>query len=231
MNWEVIGASIPKLLAGAGLTLELVGLGLAIGLVIAIPLALARVSGRWWLNGPAYGYIFFFRGTPLLVQIFLIYYGLSQFQGIRQSVLWPILREPFWCAIIAFALNTAGYTGEIIRGGIRGIPHGEIEAARAIGMSRVLLFRRIILPRAFRLALPAYGNEIIILLKSSALASTITLLDLTGVARTIIARTYMPIELFVMAGAIYLVITFLITRAIRALEHRLSPHTRPPKPA
>jgi len=231
MNWEVIGASIPKLLAGAGLTLELVGLGLAIGLIIAIPLALARVSGRWWLNGPAYGYIFFFRGTPLLVQIFLIYYGLSQFQGIRQSALWPILREPFWCAIIAFALNTAAYTGEIIRGGIRGIPHGEIEAARAVGMSRLLLFRRIILPRAFRLALPAYGNEIIILLKSSALASTITLLDLTGVARTIIARTYMPIELFVMAGVIYLVITFLITRAIRELEYRLSPHTRSPKPA
>jgi len=231
MNWEVIGASIPKLLAGAGLTLELVGLGLAIGLIIAIPLALARVSGRWWLNGPAYGYIFFFRGTPLLVQIFLIYYGLSQFPGIRQSALWLILREPFWCAIIAFALNTAAYTGEIIQGGIRGIPHGEIEAARAIGMSRLLLFRRIILPRAFRLALPAYGNEIVILLKSSALASTITLLDLTGVARTIIARTYMPIELFVMAGVIYLVITFLITRAIRALEYRLSPHTRPPKPA
>jgi polar amino acid transport system permease protein len=192
--------------------------------------AFARVSGRWWLNGPAYTYIFFFRGTPLLVQIFLVYYGLSQFETIRDGPLWPILREPYWCAIIAFSLNTAAYTAEIIRGGIQGVPHGEIEAARALGMSRLLVLRRIILPRAFRLALPAYGNEIILLLKASALASTITLLDLTGVARTIIARTYMPIELFAMAGAIYLVMTFFITRAIKALEHWLNPHTRPPKP-
>lgn len=231
MNLEVMASSVPKLLAGAGLTVELVALALAIGLILAVPIALARVSGRAWLNGPAYAYVFFFRGTPLLVQIFLVYYGLSQFETVRNGPLWPILREPYWCAIIAFSLNTAAYTAEIIRGGIRGVPHGEIEAARALGMSRLLVLRRIILPRAFRLALPAYGNEIIILLKASALASTITLLDLTGVARTIIARTYMPIELFAMAGAIYLVITFVITRAIRRLEHLLSPHTRPPKPA
>lgn len=231
MNLDVMANSVPKLLAGAGLTVELVALALAVGFVIAVPIALARVSGRPWLNGPAYAYIFFFRGTPLLVQIFLVYYGLSQFEAVRKGPLWPILREPYWCAIIAFSLNTAAYTAEIIRGGIRGVPHGEIEAACALGMSRLLVLRRIILPRAFRLALPAYGNEIIILLKASALASTITLLDLTGVARTIIARTYMPIELFAMAGVIYLVITFCITRAIRALEYRLSPHTRPPRPA
>ncbi|MSO70347.1 MAG: ABC transporter permease [Alphaproteobacteria bacterium] len=231
MNVEVMANSVPKLLDGLALTIELVALALAIGIVIAIPIALARVSGRAWLNGPAFAYVFFFRGTPLLVQIFLIYYGLSQFETIREGPLWPILREPYWCAIIAFTLNTAAYTAEIFRGGIEGVPHGEIEAARALGMSRVLVLRRIILPRAFRLALPAYGNEIIILLKASALASTITLLDLTGVARTIIARTYMPIELFAMAGAIYLVVTFAITRAIKALEHWLSPQTRPPRPA
>jgi polar amino acid transport system permease protein len=231
MNLEVMANSLPRMLSGAGLTLELVGLGLAIGLVLAVPIALARVSGRLWLNGPAYAYVFFFRGTPILVQIFLVYYGLSQFEAVRQGPLWPILREPFWCAIIAFSLNTAAYTAEIIRGGIQGVPHGEIEAARALGMSRLLVLRRIVLPRAFRLALPAYGNEIILLLKASALASTITLLDLTGVARTIIARTYMPIELFAMAGAIYLVMTFFITRGIKALEHWLSPHTRPPRPA
>lgn len=229
MNLEVMANSLAKLLAGAGLTVELVAIALGIGFVIAVPVALARVSGRYWLNAPAYAYVFFFRGTPLLVQIFLVYYGLSQFEGIRQGPLWPILREPYWCAIIAFSLNTAAYTAEIIRGGIQGVPHGEIEAARALGMSRLLVLRRIILPRALRLALPAYGNEIILLLKASALASTITLLDLTGVARTIIARTYMPIELFAMAGAIYLAITFLITRAIKLLEHWLSPHTRPPK--
>lgn len=231
MSGHVIAESVPKLLAGASLTIELVVIALAIGIVIAMPVALARVSGRLWLNGPAFAYVFFFRGTPLLVQIFLVYYGLSQFETIREGPLWPILREPYWCAIIAFTLNTAAYTAEIIRGGIQGVPHGEIEAARAVGMSRLLVLRRIILPCAFRLALPAYGNEIIFLLKASALASTITLLDLTGVARTIIARTYMPIELFAMAGAIYLVLTFLITRAIKALEYRLSPHTRPPRPA
>jgi polar amino acid transport system permease protein len=231
MNVEVMAASIPKLLAGAGLTLELVTISLAIGFVLAVPIALARVSGRIWLNGPAYAYVFFFRGTPVLVQIFLIYYGLSQFEGIRKGPLWPFLREAYWCAIIALTLNTAGYTAEIIRGGIQGVPHGEIEAARALGMSRLLVLRRIILPRAMRLALPAYGNEIILLLKVSALASTITLLELTGVARTIIARTYMPIELFAMAGLIYLAMTFAITRAIKALEYWLSPHTRPPTPA
>lgn len=231
MNLEVMANSLPRLLDGAGLTLQLVSLGLAIGLALAVPVALARVSGRLWLSGPAYAYVFFFRGTPILVQIFLVYYGLSQFESVRQGPLWPILREPFWCAIVAFSLNTAAYTAEIIRGGIQGVPHGEIEAARALGMSRLLVLRRIVLPRAFRLALPAYGNEVILLLKASALASTITLLDLTGVARTIIARTYMPIELFAMAGAIYLVMTFFITRAIKALEHWLSPHTRPPRPA
>jgi polar amino acid transport system permease protein len=231
MNFAVMAESVPKLLGGAVLTLELVGLALAVGLLIALPVALARVSGRWWLNGPAYAYGFFFRGTPLLVQIFLVYYGLSQFVWVREGALWPILREPFWCALIAFSLNTAAYAAEIIRGGIRGVPHGEIEAGRALGMSRILVLRRILLPRAVRLALPAYGNEIIFLLKGSALASTITLLDLMGVARTIIARTYLPIELFALAGAIYLVIVFLVSRAIKVLEHWLSPHTRPPRPA
>ena len=166
-----------------------------------------------------------------MVQIFLVYYGLSQFVWVREGALWPILREPFWCALIAFSLNTAAYAAEIIRGRIRGVHHGEIEAGRALGMSRILVLRRILLPRAVRLALPAYCNEIIFLLKGSALASTITLLDLMGVARTIIARTYLPIELFALAGAIYLVIVFLVSRAIKVLEHWLSPHTRPPRPA
>lgn len=228
MNLEVMIDSIPRLLDGALVTIQLVALALAIGIALAVPFAVMRVSRRWWLNGPVYGYVFFFRGTPLLVQIFLVYYGLSQFEAVRQGLLWPLLREPYWCAIIAFSLNTAAYTTEIIRGGILGVPHGEIEAARALGMSKFLLYRRIVLPGAFRLALPAYGNEIIFMLKGSALASTITLLDLTGVARTIIARTYMPIELFAMAGIIYLILTFFIVQAIRAAEHRLSPQTRPP---
>ena len=170
--------------------------------------------------------MFVFRGTPLLVQIFLIYYGLGQFEAIRDSFLWTFFREPFWCAILALTLNTGAYTSEIIRGGIQSVPWGQVEAARACGMSRLLLFRRIVLPIALRQALPAYGNEVILMVKSSSLASTITLLEVTGIARGIIAKTFAPVEIFIVAGAIYLAINFLVTRAIRAAEWRLSPHLR-----
>jgi polar amino acid transport system permease protein len=224
MNFEVIAENLPKLLDGALLTLELLAVALVFGMALALPMALARVSNAWWLRLPAYAYIFFFRGTPLLVQIFLIYYGLGQFESVRTGVLWPIVREPFWCAIIAFALNTGAYTAEILRGGIQAVPVGEVEAARAYGMSTALMYRRIVLPRAMRIAFPAYGNEIILMLKGSALASTITLLDLTGMARTIIARTYMPVEIFLAAGAIYLAITFVFTRLFALAERRLNRH-------
>ena len=218
----------PDILAGIPVTLGLVSLSLLFGGIAAIGFAIMRLSSNPVLSGFSYGYVFVFRGTPLLVQIFLIYYGIGQFEAVRESFAWPVLRDAYWCAIIAFSLNTAGYTAEIFRGGIMGVPHGEVEAARAFGMSRWTAFRRIVAPSAFRLALPAYGNEIILMLKGSALASTITLLDLTGVARTIIARTYMPIELFTMAGIIYLILTFLIVRSVRFAEYRLSPHLRPP---
>ncbi|MFW5970279.1 MAG: ABC transporter permease, partial [Halofilum sp. (in: g-proteobacteria)] len=166
-------------------------------------------------------YIFFFRGTPLLIQIFLVYYGLSQFETIRDSFLWPILREAYWCAIIAFTLNTAAYTAEILRGAIQSVPAGEVEAAKAIGMGRWMRLRRVVLPRAFRIALPAYSNEVILMLKGSALASTVTLLDLTGVARTLIAKTYMPIELFLAAGLFYLAITAVVLQGFRFVEKRM----------
>ncbi len=220
MNLDVIIDNLPKLLEGALLTVELIVISVAVGALLALPLGLARVSEQPWVRTPAWAYVFFFRGTPLLVQLFLVYYGLGQFEAVRESVLWPVLREPYWCAIIALTLNTAGYVAEIWRGAILAVPTGEIEAARACGMSRALAYRRVILPRAFRIALPAYGNEIILLLKGSALASTITLLELTGMARTIIARTYMPVEIFVAAGVIYLLLTFLFTRAFRRLEQR-----------
>lgn len=227
MNIEVVIDNIPKLLEGALLTIELVVLALALGMVFALPTALMRVSANWLLRGPAYAYIFFFRGTPLLVQIFLIYYGLGQFDAVRESIFWPILREPFWCAIIAFALNTGAYTAEILRGAIEAVPRGQIEAARAFGMSPSVCYRRVILPQAWRIALPAYGNEVILMLKGSALASTITLLDLTGMARTIIARTYMPVEIFLAAGVIYLLLTFAFTNGYRLLERKLNRHLVP----
>lgn len=228
MNFDVFLSAFPELLGGALLTLQLVGLSVLIGFVIALPVALLRVSSNPLVRALPYAYIFFFRGTPLLVQIFIVYYGLSQFEVIRDSFLWPVLREAYWCAIIAFSLNTAAYSAEILRGAIQAVPHGEVEAARAVGMSRALAYRRVILPRAFRICLPAYGNEVILMVKSSALASTITLLDLTGMARKIIAVTYQPIETFAAAGLIYLVMIFLFAVFLRWLERRLHANLNPP---
>ena len=163
-------------------------------------MALARISPNRCYNQFPRFYIFFFRGTPLTHPIFLIYYGLSQFEWIKHSALWPFLREPYWCAVITLGLHTTAYIAEILRGALQAIPEGEVEACRAIGMSKFTMYRQILLPRAFGIMLPAYSNEIILMLKGSALASTITLLDLTGMARTIIARTYTPEEVYIAAG-------------------------------
>ncbi len=228
MDWALVIESLPRFLGGALLTAELVGQALVYGMALALPIALMRVSANPFLRVPAYSYIFLFRGTPLLVQIYLIYYGSGQFRDFFEGIgLWVVLREAYWCALIAFTMNTAGYTAEIIRGGIQAVPHGEVEAARAAGMSRSLLYRRIILPSAFRLALPAYGNEVIPLLKGSALASTITLMDLMGVTRTLNARTYAVWEMFLMAGAIYLLMSFVVTRGFKLAERRLNRHLDP----
>ncbi|HEY5719214.1 MAG TPA: ABC transporter permease [Gammaproteobacteria bacterium] len=213
--------SLPRLLQGTLLTLELVALALIAGGLLSVPLALLRVSANPVLRALPLAYTFFFRGTPLLVQLFLFYYGLAQFEAVRDSVFWPILREAYWSALIVFTLNTGAYTTEILRGAIQAVPRGEVEAALALGMPRATLYRRIVLPRAYRIALPAYGNEIILMLKASALASTITLLDLTGMARTVIAKTYLPVEIFLVAGAIYLVLTFLLVNGFRLLERRV----------
>jgi len=227
-DFQLMIDSIPALLEGMGMTVQLVALALALGMCLAIPLALARTAKTPFLWVPVYCFIFIFRGTPLLVQIFIIYYGLAQSEAVRESIFWPFFKEAYWCAIFTFTLNTSAYTAEILRGAIKSVPHGEIEAARAIGMPRMLVLRRITVPRAFRLALPAYGNEIILMLKGSALASTITLLDLTGVARVIVARTFAPYELFLIAAIMYLVLTLIIVRTLKFAEWRLSPHLRPP---
>jgi putative lysine/arginine/ornithine/histidine/octopine transport system permease protein len=221
LNVELMWESVPDLLGGMVVTLELTVLSLILGMVLALPLAALRTARSPLLWMPAYGYIIFFRGTPLLVQIFLIYYGTGQFDWIRTTPLWPVLREAYWCAILAFSLNTAAYTAEILRGAIQAVPKGEIEGGLALGMSRWLVFRLISLPRAFRLALPAYGNEIILVIKSSSLASTITLLDITGVARTLVAHTYAPYEIFLVAGALYLVLVLATTRVLALVERWL----------
>lgn len=221
MNWDVIIKWLPRLTEGALLTLELVAIAVLAGLLLAIPLGIARASRHWYVGALPFGYIFFFRGTPLLLQLFLVYYGMAQFDVIRQGPLWPYLRDPYWCAIITMTLHTAAYIAEILRGAIQAIPPGEIEAARALGMGRRQTLLHIILPRAARIGLPAYSNEVILMLKASALASTITLLELTGMARTIIARTYLPVEIFFAAGLFYLLIAFVLVQAFKLLERWL----------
>ncbi len=228
MQWDVVIAMVPRLAQGALLTLNLLFLSGAIGLCLAVPMALARVSRRRGLSLIPRVYVFFFRGTPLLVQLFLVYYGLGQFEAVRESFLWPVLYNAYWCAVLTFSMHTAAYITEILRGAIQAVPAGEVEAARAIGMRPMQVYARIVLPRAFRIALPAYGNELILMLKASALASTITLLDLTGTARTLYAKNYMPVESFVTAGAFYLIITFVLTRVIAFLEKRLHPERKEP---
>lgn len=223
MNWTLMWDSLPRLLAALPLTLTLVFAALACGGVIAFVTALLRLSDYRPLVWTIKAYVFAFRGTPLLVQIFLLYYGLGQFDAVRTSMVWPFLREPLWCAILALSLNTGAYTCEILRGALQSVPAGQVEAARACGMSRTLAFRRIVLPIAFRQMLPTYGNEIILMVKASSLASTITMMELTGVARKIIAQSFAVFEIFILAGVIYLALNFVASQAIRLGEKRLQP--------
>jgi octopine/nopaline transport system permease protein len=226
VDFDFLRETLLLLLSGVPLLLNLAFFSITAGAVLAVLLALMRLSGQPLLNRAAQSYVFVFRGTPLLVQIFLIYYGLGQFPDVRESFAWPFLRQPYWCALLALTLNTAAYSSEIIRGGILSVPFGQIEAARACGMSRGLIFRRITVPQGLIVALPAYGNEIILMTRSTALASVITLMEVTGIASKIISETFRAVEVFVCAGAIYLVLNFVISRGIALLERRLSPRSR-----
>lgn len=223
MNVQVMIDSIPALLGGVVLTIQLVAVASFIGFVLALGVTAMRLSGRTFLVAPSYAYVFFLRGTPLLVQIYLVYYGLSQFPEVRSSVLWPFLREPWWCALIAFSLNTSAYVSEVMRGAISAVPVGQIEAAKAVGMSPLKRFTKVVAPQAVQIGLPAYSNEIILMVKASSLASTVTLLDLTGVARSLASETYMPVEVLGMAGIIYLILNFILTQILRGLEWLVSP--------
>jgi His/Glu/Gln/Arg/opine family amino acid ABC transporter permease subunit len=224
---EVVVESLPRLLDGAWITIQITALSVCIGLCLAVPIALMRVASNKALRWPAYGFCFYFRGTPLLVQIFLIYYGSGQFTGFLESLgLWVFFREAYFCAVLSLTLNTAGYTAEILRGAIEAVPFGEIEAARALGMKKGLIYRRIILPKAFRLAWPAYTNEVVFLLQATSLVSIITVMDITGVARVISARTFAFYELFIAAALMYLVLVYGVIFVFRLIERRLSGHLR-----
>ena len=222
MDFELMINSFPKLLNAAVVTLKLLSVSLIVGLFIGLLFAILRLNKNVFINKFAYGYSYVFRGTPLLVQIFIIYFGLGQIESLRSSFLWVILKEPYWCAIIAFALNTGAYTSEILRSAFQTIKPGIIEAGKSLGISNKIIFYKVQIPIAIRQSLPAYGNEIILMLKGTSLASTVTLMDLTGVAKYIISTTFKPIEVFIVAGGIYLFMTFIIHNLIKFLEKKYS---------
>jgi octopine/nopaline transport system permease protein len=222
MDFELMIISFPKLLNAAVITLKLLSVSLIVGLLIGLLFAILRLNKNIFINKFAYGYSYIFRGTPLLVQIFIIYFGLGQIESLRSSFLWIILKEPYWCAIIAFALNTGAYTSEILRSAFQTIKPGIVEAGKSLGMPSKIIFYKIQIPLAIRQSLPAYGNEIILMMKGTSLASTVTLMDLTGVAKYIISTTFKPIEVFIVAGGIYLFMTFVIHNLIKFLEKKYS---------
>jgi arginine/ornithine transport system permease protein len=220
MDWTAIRESLPSYASGAWVTLELTAAALALGLAAALPLAVLRGWPSRWVSGPVHAFTYVIRGTPLLVQLFLVYYGLGQFDAVRASAAWPLLRSAWFCAIAAFAINTCAYTIEILHGAMKAVPAGEIEAAQAMGMSRATLLRRVVLPAAVRRMLPAYGNEVILMLQASSLASTVTLMDLTGAAREMNSRFYLPFEAFLTAAAIYLALTTALVGLFHAAERK-----------
>ena len=222
MDLELMISSFPKLLSATVITLKLLSVSLIIGLLIGLIFAILRLNKNIFINKFAYGYSYVFRGTPLLVQIFIIYFGLGQIEYLRSTFLWTVLKEPYWCAIIAFALNTGAYTSEILRSAFQTIKPGIIEAGQSLGISNKNIFYKIQIPIAIRQSLPAYGNEIILMMKGTSLASTVTLMDLTGVAKYIISTTFKPIEVFIVAGGIYLFMTFIIHNVIKFLEKKYS---------
>jgi len=217
---DLIIESLPRLLNATKLTIELTLLSLFFGIFVGAFFALLRTSKNRVFYYISYCYSYIFRGTPLLVQIFIIYFGLAQIEFIRESFLWIFLKEPYACAILAFTLNTGAYTSEIFRSAFETINKGILEAAKGLGINRVQTFLKIKLPIAIKQSLPAYGNEMILMLKGTSLASTVTLLDLTGVAKHIISTTFRPIEVFIVAGSIYLLMTFVIHNFIKFLERK-----------
>ena len=220
LNVDVMMSSLPLYLAGTVVTLKLLAVALSAGLVTAIPMAVMRASPNPWLSRPVWLFTYVFRGTPLLVQLFLIYYGLAQFAWMRESWVWPLFTSAWFCCILVFAINTCAYTIEILAGAISATTHGEVEAAKAMGMSPLTLYRRILLPSALRRSLPAYSNEAIMMLHGTSLASIVTLTDLTGAAREVNSRYYLPFEAFITAAGFYLALTFILVSLFHLAERR-----------
>jgi octopine/nopaline transport system permease protein len=227
MDIDFITKTFVRLLGALPLTLSVWFLSVVLGALVAAGVTWMRVSGVKSLELFARGYVMVFRGTPLLIQLFIVYYGLASLPAVRASVFWPFLRDAFNCAVLSLALCTAGYQAEIFRGALLAVPPGQVEAARACGMSGLLMFRRVIFPIALRHALPPYSTEMISMIKATALVSLVTLWDVMSVAlkiRNDTLITYLPL---ILAGAIYFVVNYGIGVAFLALERRLTPHLRP----
>lgn len=222
MSFDVFWSSLLEMLGGVPVSLELSAISLSCGFFLAIMVAGMRLSNVVWARRAAQAYVYVLRGTPLILQIFFVYYGLGQLEFIRESWVWYFFREAMFCAIFGLTLNTSAYGSEIIRAGLQSVSPGFIEAATALGMTRWQRLRLIVFPLALRQMLPAYGNELVAMIKGTAIASTITIMEITGIAREIVSETYQPIEVFLAAGVIYLALTASLTALIRWLEFHLS---------
>lgn len=227
MDWKIVIDSLPLYAAGIRTTLVLLVISLASSFVLSVPLAIARVSARQWLSKPVWLYTYVLRGTPLLVQLFIIYHGLAQFEAVRESFAWVMLKNAWFCAWLAFTLNSTAYTTEIFAGALKATNIGEIEAARSYGLSGIKLYRRILLPSALRRALPQYSNEVVGLMHATAIASTVTLVDITRVARDVNANHLLVTESFGVAAVIYFLLTFSLVGIFKLLERRFLRHLRP----
>ena len=215
-----------KILKALDQTLLLLLASLPIGFILSLIFALGRVSKIKFLSKTIEYYIFIIRGTPLLVQIYLIYFGLGSIKVIRDSFLWIILKEPFWCGVLALTINTVAYGSEIFRGGIQAVSQEQIDSGKSLGFTRIGLLRKIIFPIALRRVLPTYGNELILMVKATSLISLTTYMEMTGVARRLMAITWAPVEAFLAAGILYLFLNFLMVQFIKYLEWKYNPHLR-----
>ncbi len=220
MSISLIWQYLPQLLQGLWLTVLLVISALLLGVLLAALMTAVLETCSTYLQWPVHAFIFFIRGTPSLVQFYLIYYGSGQFTWLHESFLWPIFKQPFGCALVALSINTAAYSTALLQGALQAVPKGAVEAARALGLSHGQTWRRIIFPSAFRIVLPAYSNEVILVLKGSSLASTIALLELTGVTKRIISQTYASMTFYLVAGALYLALNLIIVGVFRQVERR-----------
>lgn len=227
IDWSLIARTLPEYMEGLRVSMLLLAISCLTAFVLAIPLAMARVSRHWWLWGPVWLFTYVIRGTPLLVQLFMVYFGLAQFEFVRESAVWPLLKSAWFCAWLTFAINSTAYTTEIFAGALKNTPSGEIEAARSLGLSSLQIFRRILWPSAMRRALPQYGNEIVMMMHATAIASTVTLVELTRVARDVYYNYLAPVEAFGVVAVFYFTLTYAFVGLFKLIERRYLRHLAP----